>query len=242
MQNEISHWDIHLRKSNHAGIIPTKLIQWSTYQNKFCATAFDQLGLYNRATQNRKFHEDLEHPLRKTMKDTFSVSNDRVFDLPFKFSSSFPHRLYFAILNQNRWSLKRANNKLKYPLIGNRIWWISLSRESGYLTIGGAKTERPKKREDFWIYHIDFEGEVRYVKKKWTLIRKHTQQLLGDEKLSAVIGWKRLTTIQPSMLLISGSVMKNLSTFLQPLQQRQSSCRGVTQINLDFQVKFVICL
>lgn len=74
MQNEISHWDIHLRKSNHVGIIPTKLIQWSTYQNKFCATAFDQLGLYNRATQNRKFHEDLEHPLRKTMKDTFSLS------------------------------------------------------------------------------------------------------------------------------------------------------------------------
>ena len=165
MQNEISHWDIHLRKSNHAGIIPTKLIQWSTYQNKFCATAFDQLGLYNRATQNGKFHEDPEHPLRKTMKDTFSVSNDRVFDLPFKFSSSFPHRLYFAILNQNRWSLKRANNKLKYPLIGNRIWWISLSRESGYLTIGGAKTERQKKREDFWIYHIDFEGGVRYVQK-----------------------------------------------------------------------------
>lgn len=32
----------------------------------------------------------------------FSVSNDRVFDLPFKFSSSFPHRLCFAILNQNR--------------------------------------------------------------------------------------------------------------------------------------------
>ena len=77
---------------------------------------------------------------------------------------------------------------MKYPLIGNRIWWISLSRESGYLTIGGAKTERQKKREDFWIYHIDFEGGVRYVKKKWTLIRKHTQQLLGDEKLSAVIG------------------------------------------------------
>ena len=219
-----------------------KLIQWSTYQNKFCATAFDQFGLYNHATQNRKFHEDLEHPLRKTMKDFFSFSKDRVFDLPFKFSSSFPHRLCFAILNQNRWSLKRADNQLKYPLIGNRIWWISLSRESGYLTIGGAKTERQKKKRRFLDLSYWFWRRSKVCLKIWTLIRKHTQHLLGDGKLSAVIGWKRLTTIQTSMLLLSGSVMKNLSTFLQPLQQRQNSCRGVTQINLEFQVKFVICL
>ena len=53
-------------------------------------------------------------------------------------------------------------------------------------------------------------------KKKWTFVQKHTQQLRGDGKLSAVIGWKRLTTIQASMLLLSGSIMKNLSTFLQP--------------------------
>ena len=39
----------------------------------------------------------------------------------------------------------------------------------------------------------------------------------------------QLSTIQASMLLLSGSIMKNLSTFLQPLQQRQNSCRVVTQ-------------
>ena len=109
-----------------------KLTRRSTYQNKLYATAVDQSELYNHATQNGKFHGDLEYPLRKTVKDTFSLSLKTVFDLPIKLSSSFPHRLYFAILNQNRWSLKRAKNNLKYPLIGNRIWWTSLSRESEY--------------------------------------------------------------------------------------------------------------
>ena len=79
-----------------------KLTRRSTYQNKLYATAVDQSELYNHATQNGKFHVDLEYPLRKTVKDTFSLSLKTVFDLPIKLSSSFPHRLYFAILNQNR--------------------------------------------------------------------------------------------------------------------------------------------
>ena len=78
-----------------------KLTRRSTYQNKLYATAVDQSELYNHATQNGKFHGDLEYPLRKTVKDTFSLSLKTVFDLPIKLSSSFPHRLYFAILNQN---------------------------------------------------------------------------------------------------------------------------------------------
>ena len=102
MQKEVSHGDIHQRKSNHAGIIQTKTHLLSTYQNKLCATAVDQSELYNHATQNGKFLGDLGYPLQKTVKDTFSFSLKTVFDLPIKLSSSFPHRLCFAILNQNR--------------------------------------------------------------------------------------------------------------------------------------------
>ena len=79
-----------------------KLTRRSTYQNKLYATAVDQSELYNHATQNGKFHGDLGYPLRKTVKDTFSFSLKTVLDLPIKLSSSFPHRLHFAILNQNR--------------------------------------------------------------------------------------------------------------------------------------------
>ena len=61
------------------------------------------------------------------------------------------------------------------------------------------------------------------------MIRKESRQLLGDRKLSAVSGRKKLAMIQVSMLPLSDTVLKNLSDFLQLLQQRQNSCGGITQ-------------
>ena len=72
--------------------------------------------------------------------------------------------IFFAVLNQNRWSLNRTNDKLKYSLIGNGIWWISLPRETDYLKVSGAKETR-QKRADVWIYLTDVDGGGSYDSK-----------------------------------------------------------------------------
>ena len=86
----------------------------------------------------------------------------------------------FAVLNQNRWSLNRANDKLKYSLIGNGIWWISLPRETDYLKVSGAKETRQKREDVGFILLMLMEEEV--------MIQKQSRQLLGDRKFSNVIG------------------------------------------------------
>ena len=45
------------------------------------------------------------------------------------------------------------------------------------------------------------------------IIQKHSRQLLGDGKLSDIIGWKKLTTIEVSILLLSGTMVKNINFF-----------------------------
>ena len=106
----------------------------------------------------------------------------------------------FAVLNQNRWSLNRANDKLKYSLIGNGIWWISLPRETDYLKVSGAKETRQKREDVGFILLMLMEEEV--------MIQKQSRQLLGDRKFSNVIGWKKFTTFQVSMLRLFGTMEK----------------------------------
>lgn len=88
--------------------------------------------------------------------------------------------IFFAVLNQNRWSLNRTNDKLKYSLIGNGIWWISLPRETDYLKVSGAKETRQKREDVGFILLMLMEEEV--------MIQKQSRQLLGDRKFSNVIG------------------------------------------------------
>ena len=83
-------------------------------------------------------------------------------------------------MNQNRWSLNRANDKLKYSLIENGIWWISLPRETVYLKVSGAKETRQKREDVGFILLMLMEEEV--------MIQKQSRQLLGDRKFSNVIG------------------------------------------------------
>ena len=118
---------------------------------------------------------------KKQWKTTFSLSLKTESSISLSnFPLSSASCLCFFCLEQNRWSLKRANKKLKYSLIGNGIWWISLLRKTDYLTIGGAKETR-QKREDFgFIIVMLMEEEV--------MIQKQSRRLLGDGKLSAVIG------------------------------------------------------
>lgn len=88
--------------------------------------------------------------------------------------------IFFAVLNQNRWSLNRTNDKLKYSLIGNGIWWISLPRETDYLKVSGAKETRQKREDVGFILLMLMEEEI--------MIQKQYRQLLGDRKFSNVIG------------------------------------------------------
>ena len=141
----------------------------------------------------KQFHTDREHLLQKTMEDNFfSFTEDRVFNLPFKFSSLFRIVSLFFL----SWSLKRANKKLKYSLIGNGIWWISLLRKTDYLTIGGAKETR-QKREDFRIYHIDVDGGGSYdsetipkASERWKIISCHwVKEIDNDSSVNASSFW-----------------------------------------------------
>ena len=92
--------------------------------------------------------------------------------------------------------MKRANNKLKYSLIGNGIWWISLLRKTDYLTIGGAKETR-QKREDFRIYHIDVDGGGSYdsetipkASERWKIISCHwVKEIDNDSSVNASSFW-----------------------------------------------------
>ena len=101
------HWNIH-KKIKQTTTQTVKFIikinlsllsiiqDWTTMQHK-----------------TKHFHEEPRY-LQKTMEET-SLSLKTVFDHPIKFSSFLPHRLSaFAVLIQFRWSLKRANKKLKY--------------------------------------------------------------------------------------------------------------------------------
>ena len=108
------------------------------------------------------------------------------------------------IQNQNRWLSKSANEKLRYSLIGSGIWWISLPRKTDFLTIGGAKAER----QDFgFITSMVKEEEGFQNNRHWS---KNVDW--------AVIRWKKMKTIKASMLLLSGSMVKNFSSVLQHLQ------------------------
>ena len=98
-------WDIH-KKSNMLVSHRPQLKQWCTSSKQICVTSFDLLGLNNHATQNKQIHADREYLLQKNSgRHFFSFTEDRVFDLPFKFSFSLPHGLSVSahvVLNQNR--------------------------------------------------------------------------------------------------------------------------------------------
>ena len=74
-----------IKKKQHAGITQTTT-QTVKYIIKMNVIAFDQSGLINHATQNKKF---LRRPrissLNSKGRHFFSFTKDRVFDLPFKF-------------------------------------------------------------------------------------------------------------------------------------------------------------
>ena len=78
------HWDIH-KKKQHAGITQTTT-QTVKYIIKMNVITFDQSGLINHATQNKKY---LRRPrissLNSKERHFFSFTKDRVFDLLFKF-------------------------------------------------------------------------------------------------------------------------------------------------------------
>ena len=107
------HWDIH-KKKQHAGITHTTT-QTVKYIIKMNVIAFDQSGLINHATQNKKF---LRRPRISSLngkgRHFLSFTEDRVFDLPFKFSSSLPHGLsVFAVLNQKQMVLESSKWQIK---------------------------------------------------------------------------------------------------------------------------------
>ena len=74
------------------------------------------------------------------------------------------------------------------------------------LTTGGAKETRQKKEKILDLSYLCW-----WSRKLW--FKKQSRQLLGDGKLNDIIGWKKLTTIEVSMLLLSGTMVKNLSIF-----------------------------
>ena len=72
---------------------------------------------------------------------------------------------------------------------------------------------REKQITDLTIGGEDFGFIILMLMEEEVMIQKQSRQILGDGKLSDIIGWKKLTTIEVSMLLPSGTRVKNLSIF-----------------------------
>ena len=122
-----------------------------------------------------------------------SLSLKTVFDHPIKFSSFLPHRLSaFAVLIQFRWSLKRANKKLKY----SSDWkWnlLDFSTKRNRLFNDWWSKRNETKREDFRIYHILIDAGVGYDSEtipkaswRWKIISCHwVKEIDNDSSVNA---------------------------------------------------------
>lgn len=148
------HWDIHKKIKQTTTqtvkyIIKINLLSvnqdWTTMQHK-----------------TKHFHAEPRY-LQKQWK--------KLFLFPWRQSLRSPYQIflfYFRIVSQLLLSWFNSDGPWKEQIknwnilqIGNGIWWISLPRETDYLTIGGAKETR-QKREDFRIYHILVDAGVGY--------------------------------------------------------------------------------
>ena len=95
------------------------------------------------------------------------------------------------------------------------------------LTTGGAKETRQKKEKILDLSYLCW-----WSRKLW--FKKQSRQLLGDGKLNDIIGWKKLTTIEVSMLLLSGTMVKNLSIyFVTPATEAEFVWENYTKIVED---------
>ena len=115
--------------------------------------------------------------------------------------SNFP--LFFHIVSQLLLSWFNSDGPWKEQIknwnilpIGNGICWISLPRETDYLTIGGAKETR-QKREDFRIYHILIDAGIGYDSEtipkaswRWKIISCHwVKEIDNDSSVNAFSFW-----------------------------------------------------